>query len=109
MRNDEIIKLKFISDLEMMNLEMVDAEELKLKLGEFIDTGGTKDYRKLINKPTINGTELVENYDEIDPTVPDWAKADKKPNYTSDEVGAVNRNDEMALQTIYNIWNQYFK
>jgi len=49
--------------------------------------GGTSDYRKLKNKPTINGTELYDNYDEIDPTVPDWAKEATKPTYTAEELG----------------------
>ena len=30
----------------------------------------------------------LQNYIETDPTVPDWAKADTKPTYTYDEVGA---------------------
>lgn len=31
----------------------------------------------------------VDSYTETDPTVPAWAKADKKPTYTASEVGAV--------------------
>lgn len=30
---------------------------------------------------------------EEDPTVPDWAKADTKPTYTPEEIGAVNASD----------------
>lgn len=32
---------------------------------------------------------VVDAYQESDPTVPDWAKAETKPTYTSTEVGAV--------------------
>ena len=31
--------------------------------------------------------ELYDNYDEIDPTVPDWAKQPTKPTYTPEEIG----------------------
>ena len=31
----------------------------------------------------------LQSYTEIDPTVPAWAKADKKPTYTASEVGAL--------------------
>ena len=30
----------------------------------------------------------LDSYTETDPTVPDWAKADSKPSYTAEEVGA---------------------
>lgn len=52
---------------------------------------GAMDYRKLSNKPTLNGTELVGNVDETDPTVPAWAKSPVKPTYTAAEVGAVTQ------------------
>lgn len=62
------------------------------------------DYAALTNKPQIGGKELVGNktLDELgiqpkgtyltketDPTVPAWAKAETKPAYTADEVGAL--------------------
>ena len=57
---------------------------------ELIATGlkadGTDDYRKLKNKPSINGTTLYDNYNEIDPTVPKWAKEPVKPSYNSVEI-----------------------
>ena len=31
----------------------------------------------------------IQAYEETDPTVPDWAKADTKPTYTASEVGAL--------------------
>lgn len=34
--------------------------------------------------------------EETDPTVPEWAKAEKKPTYTAAEVGAVARTDLQA-------------
>lgn len=71
--------------------------------------GGVRSYKKLKDKPSINGTELVDNYDEIDPTVPDWAKEANKPEYTSEEIGAIDRRDEMSLADIKAVWDSVFK
>ena len=65
----------------------VDDIDLAADINAGINLGGTKDYRKLNNKPSINGIELYDNYDEIDPTVPDWAKQSTKPTYTPEEIG----------------------
>lgn len=81
---------------------------LEADMGMAVNLGGTKDYRKLINKPTINGTELYDNYDEIDPTVPAWAKNATKPQYTATEVGAVAETNEMTRPDIKSIWDKYF-
>lgn len=35
--------------------------------------------------------EYLTEFTEKDPTVPDWAKADKKPTYTAEEVGAAGK------------------
>lgn len=49
--------------------------------------------------------KAVANYlaehpvEETDPTVPEWAKAETKPTYTADEVGAISQDD---LQTATN-------
>lgn len=49
--------------------------------------------------------KAVANYlaehpvEETDPTVPEWAKAEIKPTYTADEVGAISQDD---LQTATN-------
>ena len=65
---------------------------------------GTTVYSELTDKPKINGIELSGektledlgiqpsgNYltEETDPTVPAWAKAETKPTYTAEEVGAL--------------------
>lgn len=81
---------------------------LDAELGTISNLGGTKDYRKLSHKPKINGTELYDNYDEIDPTVPDWAKEENKPTYTPEEVGCVDINAEMPIADVKDIWDMYF-
>ena len=72
-----------------------------LQAGEVArNVNANRDYQLLENKPTINGTELFDNYNEIDPTVPEWAKAETKPTYTYDEVGAVGAENEIHINEI---------
>ena len=61
---------------------------------EHISEVVTNDYEKLKNKPKINNTELIGNYNEIDPTVPNWAK-DEEP-------------EEMSIADIYDVWHSVF-
>lgn len=89
-------------ELEFDDLEL--DEEVPMSFGTYTG-GGVKDYRYLANKPSINGTELYDNYNEIDPTVPDWAKTEFKPEYTPEEIGAINVDDEMSLADIKAIWD----
>lgn len=86
METERVMELDADFDTNEVELE-VDMEDIYT-----VDVGGTSDYRKLKNKPSINGTELYDNYNEIDPTVPAWAKQNSKPNYTASEVNAVNRD-----------------
>lgn len=68
-------------------------------------SSGTMDYDDLDNKPSINSVELTGDKslndlgiqpagsyltEEVDPTVPSWAKAETKPAYTLDELSDVN-------------------
>lgn len=96
------------SDLEEFDFD-ADLEEVEMdaEVGEVIREI-TSDYRQLLNRPSINGTSLLDNYDEIDPTVPDWAKRDYKPSYEPEEVGALNEDNEMHFAEIDAIFNQVF-
>ncbi len=49
----------------------------------------SRDYRQLYNKPSINGTELYDNYNEIDPTVPNWAKREEPKPMSLEEIDAL--------------------
>lgn len=42
-------------------------------------------------KEKLDGLENI-TFEESDPTVPAWAKAENKPTYTADEVGALSKN-----------------
>ena len=96
------------SDSEEINFDTpFEAEDIDADVGEVIREI-TSDYRQLLNRPSINGTSLLDNYDEIDPTVPDWAKKDNKPVYYPEEVGALNEDNEMHFSEIDAIFNQVF-
>ena len=85
------------------NMEIRFGDIVKLELGNTIPVP-VRDYLLMINKPSINGQELVGNLiiklgdlendagyltEETDPTVPAWAKQPNKPTYTAQEVGAM--------------------
>ena len=67
-----------------------------------------KDYRKLINKPSINGEELVDNYNEVDPTVPEWSKQPTKPTYNYSDTGAVGGENQVQYSEIDRMFNAVF-
>ena len=81
---------------------------IKMKVKEYGSGGGTSNYLDLYNKPSINGEELIDNYNEKDPTVPSWAKEDFKPEYTAEEVGAISSDDQMSFADIEAAWNNIF-
>ncbi|MBQ0112357.1 MAG: hypothetical protein KBT03_04425 [Bacteroidales bacterium] len=85
-----IVKLK-VEDEPKVDLHIGSDEDVALSSENVVEVT-TSDYQKLINKPTINGSypeyaaELVENYDEVDPTVPEWAKGDEPQEITETHV-----------------------
>lgn len=83
-------------------------EVIRMKVADS-KSGGTNDYRDLINKPSINGETLETNYNEIDPTVPSWAKTDAKPVYTPEEVGALSEDAEMSFSDVKALWDRIFQ
>lgn len=46
-------------------------------------------YKDLLDKPKLNGETFEGDMHEQDPTVPEWAKAPEKPQYSADDVGAM--------------------
>lgn len=77
----QIVELT-IEEEPNVDLSLEGEEDIPLSSENVVEVT-TSDYRKLTNKPTINGgypayaQQLVENYDEVDPTVPDWAKEEE--------------------------------
>lgn len=68
---------------------------------------GTMDYEKLRNKPKLNGSEIIGEVEEIDPTVPLWAKAETRPVYTPEDVGAMAEGSVTFVSTteLDELWN----
>ena len=68
---------------------------------------GTTDYEKLRNKPKLNGFEIVGDVEEIDPTVPTWAKAETRPVYTPEDIGAMAEGSvtSVSKNELDEIWN----
>lgn len=75
-----------------LSIEMADTE-IPLQAEE-AEEKVINDYQALRNKPSINGTELVDNYNETDPTVPAWAKNEEP--------------QKMGMAEIYDMWQHVF-
>lgn len=85
-----------------------DDEAIEMEVSPTGSGSGTYDYNELINKPSINGVPHVGNYDEIDPTVPDWSKEPTKPVYTAEEVGAIDEDNEVPFADLLSAWRDVF-
>ena len=69
---------------------------------------GIRDYNLLDNLPMLNGEVIKGTIKEKDPTVPEWAKQEKKPEYHPEEIGAIGVEDEMTLEDIISMMNSVF-
>lgn len=90
------------------NIEIdVKDESDHIQLGLNEEYVGTTDYEKLRNKPKLNGNEIIGEVEEIDPTVPLWAKAETRPVYTSEDVGAMAEGSVTSVSTteLDELWN----
>lgn len=96
-----------IIEFNTLELDMGDDSSLNLDM-ETPQAIHSDDYEKLIHKPKLNGREIIGDIPELDPTVPEWAKEDTKPTYTADEVNAVNRDDEITLEELDEIFEGIF-
>lgn len=64
-----------------------------------------QDYNDLRNKPTLNGRTIQGDVQEADPTVPDWAKAPVKPEYSAAEVGAIPADAILGAADLEYMWD----
>ncbi len=76
-------------------------EVTKLKIANGIDKLSDLQYTNAVKSDIPTKTSQLENdsgflTEETDPTVPAWAKAENKPTYTADEVGAATAADITA-------------
>lgn len=74
-----------MSERVVLNVRDEDRTELEASDNIFADA----DYNKLKHLPKLDGRPIIGDIPELDPTVPGWAKAPTKPEYTAEDVGAV--------------------
>ena len=99
--------LKMREESVVVTLKVSNTEEIELKATEPKKVY-ENDYEKLRNRPKLNGAVIEGNMKETDPTVPAWAKENKKPTYTCEDIGAISENDAMTLEEIDYIFKQLF-
>lgn len=63
-------------------------------------TTKVNNYASLFNKPSLNGREINGNIDEIDPTVPEWAKTPDKPSYSASEIEGAMTDTPIPLDEL---------
>ena len=86
----------FRVELDNLDFPMNISENLDLDM----DSNGVQipiSYKELLDKPKLNGKTIDGNMDETDPTVPAWAKAPTKPEYSANEVGAIPKGTIRVL------------
>lgn len=94
-----------MQDIQMNIQDESDKLQIEALDEKFVE--GTSDYNKLKNKPKLNGNEIIGEVEEIDPTVPLWAKAETRPVYTPEDVGAMAEGSVTNVSTteIDELWN----
>lgn len=94
-----------MQDIQMNIQDESDKLQIESLDEKFVE--GTSDYNKLKNKPKLNGNEIIGEVEEIDPTVPMWAKAETRPVYTPEDVGAMAEGSVTSVSTteLDELWN----
>lgn len=94
-----------MQDIQMNIQDESDKLQIEISDEKFVE--GTSDYNKLKNKPKLNGNEIIGEVEEIDPTVPTWAKAETRPVYTPEDVGAMAEGSVTFISTteLDELWN----
>jgi hypothetical protein len=94
-----------MQDIQMNIQDESDKLQIEISDEKFVE--GTSDYNKLKNKPKLNGNEIIGEVEEIDPTVPTWAKAETRPVYTPEDIGAMAEGSVTSVSTteLDELWN----
>lgn len=94
-----------MQDIQMNIQDESDKLQIEILDEKFVE--GTSDYNKLKNKPKLNGNEIIGEVEEIDPTVPTWAKAETRAVYTPEDVGAMAEGSVTSVSTteLDELWN----
>lgn len=98
-----------MQDIQMNIQDESDKLQIESLDEKFVE--GTSDYNKLKNKPKLNGNEIIGEVEEIDPTVPTWAKAETRPVYTPEDVGAMAEGSVTSVSTteLDELWNSIYR
>lgn len=107
-------------EIQTPNLLEADVAPQNSEIGATLETGtligNGEGSTVIVNPPdepsghmrTIKVNTETYDLDEVDPTVPEWAKTPSKPNYTAEEVGAVDVDNELAYAEIDRMFNAVF-
>lgn len=87
------VETMILSEPDVINMSMDDKDSVEVKVSD--EHYQTNNYEKLKNLPTLNGKTIIKDMEEIDPTVPDWAKEE--------------RPEEMKFASIKEVWDSVFK
>lgn len=88
-------------------LKRKGAQRVRARTGTTIGNLATS-YNDLTDKPTLDGKTIVGDMAETDPTVPNWAKAETRPVYTAEEVGAMAEGavEEIGTAELSTLWEE---
>ena len=92
-----MVELKIEEITVSADMDMTDGKEI------YYET--TDDYEKLQNLPELDGRTIIGNVNELDPTVPGWAKEANNPAYNAGEVGAVAEADNISLEYLASLFS----
>lgn len=85
-----------VSEKENATMQVKDSEGVNVSPQDVVKVT-TNNYNDLQNLPTIDGEpvkgEISGQIEALIPEVPEWAMQQEPPTYTSDDVGAVSKDD----------------
>lgn len=90
-----------MSERVVLNVRDEDRTELEASDNIFVDG----DYNKLKHLPKLDGRPIIGDIPELDPTVPAWAKAPTKPEYSANEVGAIPEGALLGAADLEYMWD----
>lgn len=99
------LKIEDVTISESLNISTEIEGSLNMTDGKEIYYETTDDYEQLRNLPQLDGRTIKGNVNELDPTVPSWAKSENKPAYNAGEVGAVAEADNISLEYLVSLFN----
>ena len=88
-------------ELKLDKIEIRNSLSMTPNSQLYIEKQGTDNYEELKNLPKLNVEVFIGDKNEIDPTVPLWAKSNVKPSYKPEEVGI----ESISLEEIDKLFN----